>query len=87
MDDRRYQAVVFRFLQTFKKRDMFFLKKSAFTISWKLHPQLFYEEKFRCQFRNVQFPLNCFKTFTYIKTCNHRIEILEENISFGNKSF
>ena len=39
---------------------MFTKKKSTLKIIWKLYPQLFYDEKVRCQFKNVHFSLNSF---------------------------
>lgn len=69
------------YLHSPKHKDTCLLKKkSTLTISWKLYPQLFYDDKVRCQFKNVHFSLNSFKSFTYKKTCNHRIEILEQNM-------
>ena len=59
---------------------MFTKKKSTLKIIWKLYPQLFYDEKVRCQFKNVHCSLNSFISFTYKKTCNHRIHILEQNM-------
>lgn len=59
---------------------MFTKKKPTPKISWKLYPQLFYDDKVRCQFKNVHFSLNSFTSFTYKKTCNHRIHILGQNM-------